>query len=177
MIILLVVLLAAFFLLGAMANIVISEVLTATNEANQVRAQNLAEMGLAFGWAAVEDWSTWCVSGAQAAGEPSCPLTVTLNNVGGVQPQGGTASAQIDRSSAPDNNLAIRVVVGYGNTTFANTANPAQLATGDSFIRQTALVLPAAFSFGIFSNTSAMVSGVASMRSSGTSCMARSSFK
>ena len=163
MIILLVVLLAAFFLLGAMANIVISEVLTATNEANQVRAQNLAEMGLAFGWAAVEDWSTWCVSGAQAAGEPSCPLIVVLNNVGGVQPQGGTASAQIDRNSAPDANLAIRVVVGYGNTTFANTANPAQLATGDAFIRQTALVLPAAFSFGIFSNTSAMVSGVPSM--------------
>ncbi|HLN12372.1 MAG TPA: hypothetical protein VK587_04240, partial [bacterium] len=178
MIILLVVILAATTLLFAMANIVISEILTATNEGNQVRAQNLAEAGLAMGWAAVENWSTWC-SGAQTGKEPACPLTYTWNNVGGYQPQGGYAAAQIDTTSSPTPsgasiaNYAVRVVVGYGNTTFSTlagnagsataTGNPTQLATGDAFVRQTALVLPAAFSFGIFSNTTAMVNGVSAM--------------
>jgi len=162
MIMLLVVWVASLLFVTGMINIIISEVLTAGNEANQIKAQNLAEAGLAFGWGAVESWSTWC-DAASVGGEAGCPMCFPTSCVitGGAV-VGNAAEAKVDQTASAivgGGQAAVKVMVGVGATTFATTANPAQLATAEAVIRQTALVIPTSFAFGIFSNTSLTVAG------------------
>jgi len=145
LIILLVVVLAASLLGAAMANIVLDEIEMGQNDNNLVRAQYFAEGGLAAGWNQLANVNaSW-----------TGPLNYTYSALGA---NNGAYQVQVDTAGTVSN-TAVKVLVAQGNSTFALTGNNANsnIFPAVAQIRETGLLLPTAFTYAVFSNTSLWV--------------------
>jgi len=116
----------------AMMDATVREVQIAVNESNSVQARYLAEAGIADAASHMSQDNTW-----------TGPITQTLG--------GGSYTVQVDTAVS---NTAVRSVVSAG------TVLPSTAAAASQTVRETFLVLPAAFSKAVFSNTVATVAAI-----------------
>jgi len=141
LIILLVVVLVAGIVGAAMGTLVLDEIEMGQNDNNLVRAQYFAEGALAVGWNELANinpgWN----------GNISYTYAATGANNGAYQ-------VAVDTTAS---NSAVKVLVAQGNSSFSLNPNNSTIFPAVAQIRETGLLLPTAFTFSVYSNTSLWV--------------------